>query len=173
MAFFFPRLQAKACVSLASNPVRFDQENKSSPWRHSSPAGRTMAVRGSTVCVWHGAKPLFSSPLLCPKYGARILQTHGISNLWSALLPGGGRRSLSTAGNEMHKEVAAGEMEFGWQRGRSGKTSEYRCSGGVPCQEGGFSEPLEDAASCPQHPHLWWCQKKRAWTDRLCTPMVV
>lgn len=65
----------------------------------------------------------------------------------------------------MHKEVAAREMEFGWQRGRSGKISEV----------GEYLEVLlaRKVASLSHWKMLFHAHsthtcggaKKRAWTD--------
>lgn len=98
MAFFFPRLQAKACVSLASNPVRFDQENKSSPWRHSSPAGRTMAVRGSAVCVFGTElSPCSPLPSFAPSIGhasCRLMESVICGELRCLVADGGASAQL-------------------------------------------------------------------------------
>lgn len=82
-----------------------------------------------------------------------------------------GGASAQLGARQAHKKAATRVMEFGWQRGRIGKTLGCHPTVGTPCQEAGFSE-LWRAALHPQHPLVGWCQKK-GWVAQLCTPMVV
>ena len=130
------------------------------PWSCSSLAGKTMAVGGSTACVF-GIKltppsPLPAHPPMMEHVSCRHIESVICGELHCLITDGGASVQLGT--RQTHKKAATREMEFGWQRGRSRKMLGCHPTGGSPCQEAGFSEPWR-AASCPQHPLLGWCQK--------------
>jgi len=113
--------------------------------------------------------PLPTHPPMMGHVSCRHMESVICGELHCLTVDGGTSARLGT--RQTHDKGASREMEFGWQRGRSGKTLRCRPAAVTPCQEVGFSEPRR-AASRPEHSLLGWCQKM-GWVAQLCTPMVV
>lgn len=131
------------------------------PPSHSRLEGKTMAAGGSALCVFRTELtppfPLPAHPPMLGQVSCRHMESVMCGELCCLIADGGASAQLGMT--QTHEKLATREMEYSWQRWRSGKMLGCHPTGGTPGQDVGFSDPWRPA-SCPQNPLPGWCQKK-------------